>query len=229
MDYLKSRKDLRDNDIVNKWKLILRSSEIDCGVQYCANVINQRFKNDEVILVCILKGAVFFHVDLSRYLTIPHTHYFIEASSYHNKQTQSETLEILSKIVPSKFENRKVILLDELFDSGNTLYKLKHVIHETAKVKLEDIFTCTLFIKNRKTEHPQPDIFGLYVPDVWLVGYGLDDQSEKRNWIHLYGCPKVDGIKETEDDSIFKDETMYIKMREKIEINIHCLVSLYVI
>ena len=191
------------------WKLLLREEQIQYRVKKCASVINKKFMGKKITIVCILKGAVYFFVDLTRYLTVEHSCYFIESSSYHNSQTQSEVCSIMGSIEPKKFVNRDVILIDELFDNGLTLYQVKNAIHEKAEVPLDKIFTCTLFKKNKLTKYPEPDLYGIVIPNVWVVGYGLDDKQEKRNWTALIGCPKSEGIPESEDDIIFKDESAY--------------------
>lgn len=219
--------------IPDSWKLILTPAQIKVGLNRCARFINEHFANTPIILVCILKGAVFFHVDLSRLLTIPHSHYFIEASSYHNKQTQSEEVQILSQINPEKFQGRHVILIDELFDNGTTMRNIKTIIHQRAKVDLNKIFTCTVFKKRKvpvpisadPNQHLIPsidsisslDLYGIEVPDVWLVGYGLDDQHEKRELTGLWACPKAPGVPESIDDKIFEDEVAYRELLRSLD------------
>lgn len=203
-------------DVNPDWKLLLTEADIAVVNQKLATDINSRFAGESVIVVCILKGAVYFHVDLTRLLTIPHSQYFIEASSYHNSQSQSETVEILSKIVPAKFTGRKVILIDELYDNGTTLTNIKQKISELTGVKLVDIFTCTIFKKDKRTTQPEPDLYGISVPNVWLVGYGLDDQQEKRNWTNLYAVPKLEGMELTADDKLFSDNEFYDQTLKKI-------------
>jgi hypoxanthine phosphoribosyltransferase len=220
MEFLLSRRDLGDEqqEIMQKWKLILTDCEIDHFVQKCADKINNTdFHGKEIVIVGILKGAVFFFVDLVKKLNIPYTCYFVEAGSYKNKQTQDEKVEILSIINPTKFIGKHVILIDELFDNGTTLHFVKHEISRQGNVPLENITTCTLFKKKKETHFEGPDFYGVEVPDVWLVGYGLDDRQEKRGWTHLFGCPKLNGLPKTEDDSIFEDDRHYILMRDNIK------------
>ena len=149
MNFLENRTDLRNLNIIEQWRLIMTEEEIQKAVQKCADTINTEFQGKEVVVACILKGAVYFFTDLTRLLTIPHSAYFIEASSYTDKQTQNECVEILSQIVPSKFINKYVILIDELFDNGATINRIKTEIHKKASVPLEMIITCTLFLKNK--------------------------------------------------------------------------------
>lgn len=202
------------------WKVILTEHEIEHFVQKCADIINDKFKGEKIVVACILKGAVYFHVDLTRKLTIPHSSYFIEASSYKDGQESGE-LEILSVIHPSKFEGKKVVLLDELFDNGKTLNRVKQKLHEKANVPLDDIFTCTLFKKNKCVSEPLPNLYGISIPDVWVVGYGLDDKQEKRNWTTLYGCPKIEGIPKTKDDVIFDDNGRHQEWRYDVHAIMH--------
>lgn len=216
MDLLREREDLRDPEIIHTWKLILTKKEIKLAVKTCANIITTKFRGKDVVIVCILKGAVYFFVDLTRQLTIPHSCYFIEASSYHNSQQQSNILSIMGSIEPSKFVNKHVILVDELYDNGHTMEQIKRAINEKASVPMEKIFTCVLFKKNKTTTTTKPDLYGINTPNVWLVGYGLDDKQEKRGWTNLFACPKCANVPETDDDIIFKDQSAYDQMRKTI-------------
>jgi hypoxanthine-guanine phosphoribosyltransferase len=155
----------------------------------------------------------------------PYTVYFIEASSYKNSQTQLESIEILSIINPAKFENKTVILIDELYDNGTphvcginpparssaslpsgftTIQFVKEKIVQSTSIKNTDIYTCVLFKKNKQntTFISDVDIYGCTVPNVWLVGYGLDDKQEKRGWVNVYAVPKNSDIEKTDDDII---------------------------
>jgi hypoxanthine phosphoribosyltransferase len=201
--FIATRSDATETD---NWKLLITHDEIQGMIQWLANRINQTFRGEKIVVTCILKGCAYFLVDLTKRLTIPHSLYFIEASSYHDQQLQSEAIEILSRLVPSKFQGRKVILLDELYDNGFTLHAVKHKLIDETKIQASDIFTCTLFHKF-KSHHNYglPDLVGFRdLPDLWYVGYGLDDKQEKRNWPHLYAIPKLPGIPTGPDDSIFE-------------------------
>ncbi|EOD10129.1 hypothetical protein EMIHUDRAFT_248517 [Emiliania huxleyi CCMP1516] len=80
--------------------------EIEIGVQRVADEIERRFLGEKIVLCGILKGAFIFITDLCRRLKRPYSVYFVEASSYVG-QKQSAEVELLSRIVPSKFAGRK--------------------------------------------------------------------------------------------------------------------------
>jgi hypoxanthine phosphoribosyltransferase len=215
-EFLSGRHDIDDNVLLN-WKIIISEEEVQYTVRKLAEKINVQFKGKSIVLACILKGAAYFFTDLSKQLTIPYSCYFIEASSYHNSQTQSECLNLLSSIEPSKFVGKTVILLDELFDNGFTLSSIKEAIHQKANVPLDMIYTCTLFKKSKENvSYEPPNLFGLVVPNVWLVGCGLDDRQEKRGWPHLYACPKCPEIEKSPDDDIFDSDEAYNNLRKSI-------------
>ena len=218
-DFLEEHKNEDRDSTTQNWKLLITEKEINIINDYVADVINKKFVGKNIVIASILKGAVYFTVDLTRRLTIPYSLYFLEASSYKNKQTQCEELELLSKIVPSKFEGKTVILIDELFDNGLTLHQVKNkLLSEVTSLKESDIFTCVLFKKDKETKYPSPDLIGFDIlPNVWVVGYGLDDKQEKRGWKHLFAVPKSDGIPKNSDDNLFDDPDYYDFLRNSVK------------
>lgn len=207
--FLEGRKDLRGVDVLNEWKLLLTESYITEAVKKCADHINKIFIDHEIVVAPILKGAICFAKDLLNQLKIPTTLYTLQASSYHDAQSQTAELEVIGMINPAKFKGRKVVLIDTLFDNGFTLSSVKdHLIANG--VEKDDIFTCTLFKKEKPTDYPPPDFCALTVPDVWLVGYGLDDKQEKRGWPVLYACPKGPDVSKSEGDKIFESDQAYL-------------------
>jgi len=195
------------------WKVLMTKEEIDPHVATCAAFLNEKFAGQKVILVCILKGAAWFLTRLSEHLVLEYSTYFLEASSYKDAQKQ-ESIQILNKIYPEKFAGRKVILIDELYDRGLTIETIKRTIIDETGLPESDIFTCTLFKKNLGPSYVYPgtlDYHAINVPNVWLVGWGLDDRQEKRGWPHLFAVPKTNKADETADDRvIFGFEGLFV-------------------
>ena len=151
--------------------------------------------------------------DLVKELTFPHAVYFIDATSYHGEVQKKVNIE--NDIEPGKFEGKTVVVIDELFDNGTTMDTVKNYL--TDHVKVTEIYTCVLYTKKTETKIPLPDFIGFKsLPAVWLVGYGLDDNGEKRNWTFLFAKPKVGGQDRTTDDSIFDDPKYYEKILTEI-------------
>ena len=190
------------------WQMILSQQRIEATVALLARRISTQFSTSSkpLVLVGILKGVFIFLSDLCKNLTIPYTVYFLEASSYHG-QARGE-VKFASEIVPEKLKGHHVLLLDELFDNGHTMAAMRQTLlaHEELGLTEADITTCVLFSKNSGTRLPPPDIVGFdNLPNVWYVGYGLDDNGEKRGWPHLFAVPKAPGVPLTADDARFED------------------------
>eukprot|EP01090_Pellita_catalonica_P014706 TRINITY_DN380_c0_g1_i1.p1 TRINITY_DN380_c0_g1~~TRINITY_DN380_c0_g1_i1.p1 ORF type:complete len:261 (-),score=45.75 TRINITY_DN380_c0_g1_i1:23-733(-) len=215
--FLKTRKDLGDVDVGKDWRLLFTKDDIAKIVDKIAAEINTRFAGEDIVLACILKGAAYFFVDLTRKLTIPYNTYFIQASSYAGDKTQGEC-EVLSILNPEKFKGKKIILVDELFDNGKTLHTVKSRLLATPGIETiaENVYTCVCFQKDKEIKYPDPDLVGFSnLPDVWVVGYGLDDRQEKRGWEHLFACPRSAG-KAVPADEMFTSAKFYQDLRKQL-------------
>jgi hypoxanthine phosphoribosyltransferase len=163
-----------------EWKLLLASGEIDKICDYLAGCLNDKFKGRDVTLVCILNGAVPFFTELSYRLRFEHSWAFIRASSYKNMGQSKLSITPITEDIRSK----TVILVDELLDSGHTMCSLKEYFEKLDK----EVYTCVAFGKHKSTEF-RADFCGITLPDVWLVGFGLDHDQKFRNLKAVYGVP----------------------------------------
>eukprot|EP00933_Yihiella_yeosuensis_P081304 TRINITY_DN9489_c0_g1_i1.p1 TRINITY_DN9489_c0_g1~~TRINITY_DN9489_c0_g1_i1.p1 ORF type:complete len:471 (+),score=80.75 TRINITY_DN9489_c0_g1_i1:80-1492(+) len=195
------------------YKLILAKEEIEAGVRIVARRIETWCKGERVVLVAILKGAFMFLSDLCRALVRPYSVYFVEASSYKDNRSQSGNVDIQSDLLSSKFCDtttkapHKVVLVDELLDNGKTMQEMKqHFLQKLSATHTEqDVLTVCLLSKKRERSWPEADITGIpNLPDLWLVGYGLDDRGTKRGWTELFAIPKVKIVECLEVDEVQK-------------------------
>lgn len=207
---------------VKNYKLVLSEAEIARAVQKVADHINTNFVGERIVICGILKGAFVFCTDLCRKLTRPYSIYFVEASSYKG-QVQSDDVELLSRIVPEKFKGRRVILLDELLDNGATMHHMQNHLMKVLEMPRSQIVKCVLFSKenSRRAKDLDADIVGVGdIPELWLVGYGLDDDGTKRGWTHLFAKCKSAGVPVCAEDSIFNNDaegqTMFKHIRKKL-------------
>jgi hypoxanthine phosphoribosyltransferase len=192
------------------FRLILTNEEIQAGVHVVSHRIETWCKGDRIVLVGILKGAFMFMSDLCRALTRSYSVQFVEASSYKDGRTQSAGVELSTDIDPSKYIHegqapKKIVLIDELLDNGQTMQDMKIRILEKLKGTHteKDILTVCLFSKDKKRECPVADVTGIpNLPDLWLVGYGLDDRGTKRGWTDLFAAPKVKIVGSIDEDEV---------------------------
>ena len=110
-----------------------------------------------------------------------------------------------------------MILVDELLDNGHTMHTMMLHLMKTLSIPRTQITTCVLFEKHVATRDKSFDaeICGIpNLPNVWLVGYGLDDNGTKRGWTELIAVPKIPGIPKSPDDAIFDAEGGDVKLAQ---------------
>lgn len=130
---------------------------------------------DEVVLVGVLKGAFIFLADLSRALEIPRRIEFMALSSYRTGSRQGAVRLVLD--LRTSIEGKHVLVVEDIVDSGRTLGFLMETLSARHPASLE---ACALVQKRR--EGPDVDVryLGFEIPDVWVVGYGLDYDERYR-------------------------------------------------
>jgi hypoxanthine phosphoribosyltransferase len=155
-----------------------------------ADYANEVSETSPLVLVVTLKGALFFAADFARKISIPTEIDFVRASSYGASTKSSGTIKV-TKYLDSNIENRHVLVLDEIVDSGRTL---SFLLAEFEKAKPKSLKVCSLLSKPSRREIPvNIDYLGKEVPDKFLVGYGLDFGEKYRNLPGIFILESVDG------------------------------------
>ena len=132
-------------------------------------------EGDPLYMVGILKGAFIFLADLTRTLSIPHIVDFMAVSSYGKTTTTGEVRLLMDLREP--VEGRHVLIVEDIVDSGQTLHYLYRLLQGRNPASLK---TCALVRKQRERVHVPVDYLGFEIPDVWVVGYGLDYADKHR-------------------------------------------------
>lgn len=155
---------------------LITTEQIDKRVKELAEQLNRDYANitEPLVLVGILKGSFMFMADLCKYLTIPHVVDFMAVSSYghsSNATKASGNVRIIMDCRENQ-QDRDVLIVEDILDSGHTLdYLIKNFKSRyTKSVK-------TIVLVRKKTELTYPvsvDYLGFEIPNVWVVGYGLD-------------------------------------------------------
>ena len=142
-----------------------------------AATISQDYRGESVVAICVMKGAIFFMTDLVRRITVPLVMDFITVSSYGASTVSSGHVQLV-KDVDTDLKGKHVLLVEDILDSGRTLsYLVKH-IEAMAPASLK---VCTLLDKPDRREYPVTvEYAGFVVPDVFVVGYGLDYDQRYR-------------------------------------------------
>ncbi len=126
---------------------------------------------DDLVLVGVLKGAFIFMADLARHLTVPHRVDFIALSSY-NRNTVSTGAVRLIMDTRASITGRHVLVIEDIVDTGYTLEYLLRTFHARQPASLR---ACALLSKPERHQiEVSVDYLGFEIPDVWVVGYGLD-------------------------------------------------------
>jgi hypoxanthine phosphoribosyltransferase len=152
-------------------RILITEKEIQERVAEIAREIDQDYQGvDRVVLIGILKGAFIFTADLSRKMTVPHMVDFMSISSYGDQAVSDGAVRlILDSRKP--IINEHVIVVEDIVDTGNTMHYLYQTLEGRNPASLK---TCTLFRKKRDHLDVPLDYIGFELPDVWVVGYGLD-------------------------------------------------------
>lgn len=161
-------------------KVLLSEEEIKKRVQELGEAISQDYKGEELVLVCVLKGAVVFYTDLIRAIgnDVDVSLDFISCSSYGNGTVSSGEVRIM-KDLDRSVEGKHVLVVEDIVDTGTTLhYLLDNLKARQAKsVKL-----ATLLNKpERRKVEVHVDYNGFTVPDYFVIGYGLDYAERYRH------------------------------------------------
>ncbi len=136
----------------------------------------------DIVLIGVLKGAFIFLSDLSRRMTIPRTIEFIAVSSYATGSISSGAVRLVMD-VRGNIENRHVLIVEDIVDTGHTLKYLIGILesHRPASIR-----TCALLRKAESAEVDVPiDYVGFDIGDEWVVGYGLDFAEHDRTLPYL--------------------------------------------
>ncbi len=159
--------------------VLLTEEEIQRRVKELGAQLSRDYADsDEVMLICILRGAVMFFADLARAMSVPVQMDFMGISSYGNENKTSGIVRI-TKDIDTSITDRDVVIAEDIMDSGLTLAHLTKLLSSRNPKSLR---TCCLLDKPERRECDiTPDYFGFVIPNEFVVGYGLDYVGIYRN------------------------------------------------
>ena len=159
-------------------EILLNENQIQEKVNELAAVLSDEYRDKDPIFVGVLKGVVIFFGDMIKRITVPCQIDFMWISSYQG--TESANM-IVKRDISCDIEGRHVVILEDIFDTGNSLeFTYNHLLSK----KPASLKICTLLDKPERRNSSvtvKPDYVGFTIPNEFVVGYGLDYEEHYRN------------------------------------------------
>src|SRR5215475_13069294 len=158
-------------------RVLITDRQIARRLRAMSREIERDFHGREMVVVSLLNGTVMFLADLMRHLSLPLRLDFIGVSSYGAGTTPGDL--VFTKELRLDVRRRDVLLVDDILDTGRTV---KRVLNKLRQLKPRRIKICVLLDKPaRRVEKVRADYVGFSIPDLFVVGYGLDYAERYRN------------------------------------------------
>ena len=157
--------------------ILITEQQLAGRIRKLSAAIEKDFAGRDLVIVSLLNGTVLFLADLIRQLSLPMRLDFIGVSSY-GAGTESGDL-VFTKELRIDVQGRDVLLVDDILDTGRTMTR---VLAKLRQLKPREIKICVLLDKpDRRVENVQADYVGFTIPNLFVVGYGLDYAERYRN------------------------------------------------
>lgn len=164
------------------FRLLISEEEIQSQILILANTLNQQFAGKHVKVIALMKGSICFTADLIRKLTFSFSLELLKCQSYGMGGKDRGKLSIES--LPKDIGNSHIILLDDMFDSGNTLFT---VYNEIIAHKPASCTSIVLLLKNITREISYRPNFAVFtIENEFVIGYGMDLKEEYRGLPGIY-------------------------------------------
>ena len=158
-------------------KVLISEEKLHERINEIAQQIYQDYNGQEVTFICILKGSIFFTVELAKRIPNDINFEFIRVSSYHG--TDSTGVIEMKVDLQGDITGKDVIVIEDIIDTGRTLSYLKEYLKSKEPNSLK---ICSLLDKKERRVVPmEADYVGFDIPDKFVVGYGLDVDEKFRN------------------------------------------------
>lgn len=167
-------------------KPLFTSEEIQRKIQELGARISHDYTNKDIIVIGVLKGALFFMADLLRSIRVPVQMDFIHCTSSASRSKGGNPVQILSDI-KTEIKEKDVLLIEDIIDSGVTVAYLRDMLSQRGPASLK---VCVLLDKvERRKIAIEADYAGFRIPNKYVVGYGLDYQDRYRSLPYIAVLP----------------------------------------
>jgi hypoxanthine phosphoribosyltransferase len=152
-------------------EVLISEEEIALRIDVLGEAISKEYANQELVVICVLKGAFIFCADLIKKINLPVKLEFITLASY-GEGTQSSGNVKLEMDVTGSVEGRNILIVEDIVDSGLTIKTLVGLLEQRNP---KSIKLASLLFKPSKVKHPVTiDYLGFEIEDKFVIGYGLD-------------------------------------------------------
>jgi len=171
------RRDIQSRQLRVTMKTLLSERQLRLGVEQLAREIDQHYGAQPLTVIAVMTGSIVLFADLIRMLSMPLRVGVVQASSYRGGTVAGELT--VDKRMMIDVQGRDVMLVDDIFDTGQTLQRLMDEIGEMGAASVR---SAVLLQKKRCHDVAvRPDFVAFEIPDEFVVGYGLDFQDHYRN------------------------------------------------
>ena len=175
------------NEIINinndSYRIYITENEINSKVKELSLELNDYFYDKNPIIIGVLKGSVFFMMDIIKHLNIKYEIDFIDVKSYVNTKNTKPKLKDIGTV---DVKNRNILIVEDIVDTGNTLSLLYEYYNDK---NINDIKVISLLLKDRIQNNDMKnhvDWHGFKVEDKYVIGYGLDINNLFRELKDIY-------------------------------------------
>ena len=164
-------------------EVLFTREDISKRVRELGEEITRDYDGKEILVVSLLKGAFVFTADLVREINLPVEIDFLTTSSYGHGQESSGNVKFITDLTV-EVKGKDVLIVDDIMDSGITMNEVKEYI---LSKNPNSVKVCTMLDKpSRRTVDLTPDYVGYEIPDVFIVGYGLNYEQYYRNTPYIF-------------------------------------------
>lgn len=166
-----------------KERTLFSREEINDRVKKLGIVVSKEYKDKDLVVVSLLRGSFIFTADLVRELSIPVNVDFITTASYGHEEISTGNVEIVHDL-RTDVRGKDILIVDDIIDSG---YTLKKVVEHLNTKDAKSVKICVMLDKpSRRKVDLEPDYVGFSIPDVFIVGYGLNYGDHYRNIPYIF-------------------------------------------
>ena len=159
-------------------RVMISETEVAKRIEEMGRQLSEDYAGKQIHLICILKGGVFFMCELAKRISVPVSMDFMSVGSYGDGTASSGVVRLV-KDLDESLEGKDVLVVEDIIDSGRTLYYLLDVLRKRQPNSMK---LCTLLDKpDRRVRDVKVDYVGFEIPDEFVVGYGLDYAQKYRN------------------------------------------------